>query len=73
MDVKIVGNLDNLMRLLFTAFGFGGVGFGIKQQSLRKMNNENMGKRVKYLEQLIYSDSESSNLTSRGDTNPEDR
>lgn len=54
-------------------FGTGGVGYGYLQRRLRKSTVENMHGRTKELEEKIDPKRSSSNLTSRGDTRPEDK
>lgn len=54
-------------------FGSGGVAYGWKQRSLRRMTVERLTGRITDLERKRDSSRSSSRLTSRGETNPKDK
>lgn len=54
-------------------FGIAGVGYGYVQRSQRRRTVESMQHHVRELEVQIDPSRTSSGLTTRGDTNPEDR
>ena len=58
---------------LSVAFGLAGTGLAIRERKLRKQTVERLAKRNAELEAKIDAHRSSSQLTSRGDTNPEDR
>lgn len=50
-----------------------GLGYGVRQRNLRRINIERLTKRVRELEQCCDDGRSSSGLTPRGETNPGDR
>lgn len=52
---------------------FLGVGYGLKQRSLRKTTIERLQDRIRELEKHVDPGRSSSGLTPRGDTHPKDR
>jgi hypothetical protein len=69
-NIKI--DIPFLSSAIGLLLGGGGLAYGIKQNKLRKDTIQQQSKRIKDLEHQSDKNRSSSELTERGDTNPED-
>jgi hypothetical protein len=70
--LNILGNIAFSSTIAWT-FGVAGAAYGWRQRKLRGDAVERLQNRIKELESKVDPERTSSNLTVRGDTNPEDR
>jgi len=71
IGIDFLGKVEVSVALAWTAGAAGGY-YGYRQRKLRRDTVERLQKRVKELENFIDKNRSSSQLTSRGDTRPED-
>ncbi|RYH70476.1 MAG: hypothetical protein EON54_01365 [Alcaligenaceae bacterium] len=69
--LSLLANVDFSAILLWGA-GAGGVGYGYSQNRLRKRTVSHLHRRIQQYERELDPNRSSSNLSSTGDTNPED-
>jgi p-aminobenzoyl-glutamate transporter AbgT len=72
IGVNILGNF-RISTAISYVFMFSGVLYGASERELRKRTVERLAKRISELELQLDPNRSSSNLTSRGDTRPEDQ
>jgi len=72
IGVNILANVT-ISKALAWIFGIGGIGYGLRQQNLRRNNVKRLQNRIKTLEKSLDSRRTSSGLTETGETHPGDK
>ena len=71
IGVSILGNMK-ISESISYVFGLSGVLYGLKERKLRRKNIQRMSPQIQALERQMHPNRSSSNLTTRGTTQPED-